>query len=505
MRDIAVDRATARKTHALHDGTLRTLVDMMPAGVVVCDAKGNIVLSNAIARVILGAPITGNARGPAGGFTLLRMDGSTIAAKDMPLARAVERGETTFGDSMIVRRADGTESVILTTATPQWDDAGKISGGIAVFQDITEREHAAQALVDRERIVERERALFQTILDSASNPIIYIDAVSGWLRVNPQAEKLFAHPFHKEAGREQYVSQLRFPDGRAMPFEELGATRALRGETVEWQELLVSRADGSEVPVLETAAPVMIGDDVTGVVVVFQDITVMKQLARVREEWIAVIAHDLRQPITIITGYVKLLTRVINPTGAQVGKFFGHIMTSAQQLNRMVEDLLDISRIEAHRLSLERKPTDLPVLVRSVVDRSGEITRGHTVTVDVRGAIPTIEVDAGRIEQVLGNLLSNAAKYGDAGSPIDVTIDARGTDVRVAVTNRGNGITEEDARDLFKRFSRTRAARGGRVTGVGLGLYISKALVEAHGGTIEVESIPKRTTTFRFSLPLRTS
>jgi PAS domain S-box-containing protein len=506
MRDIAVDRATARKTHALHDGTLRALVDTMPAGVLVCDAKGNIVLSNAIARMIIGAPITGDARGPAGGFSLLRMDGKAIAPKDVPLARAVERGETTFGETVIIRRADGTESVILTTATPQWDDSGKISGAIAVFQDITEREHAARALGDRERIVERERALFQTILDSASNPIIYIDAVNGWLRVNPQAEKLFGHPFRKEAGREQYVCQLRFPDGRAMPFDELGATRALRGETVAWQELLVVREDGTEVPVLETAAPVIVEPgDVTGAVVVFQDITVMKQLARVREEWIAVIAHDLRQPITIITGYVKLLARVISPSSTQVGKFFGHILTSAQQLNRMVEDLLDISRIEAHRLSLERRPVDLPVLVRSVVDRSGEITRGHTVTVDVRGTIPSVDVDPGRIEQVLGNLLSNAAKYGDAGSPIDVTIAADGTDVCVAVTNRGNGIAEEDLRDLFKRFSRTRAARGGRVTGVGLGLYISKALVEAHGGTIEVESVPKSTTTFRFSLPLHTS
>jgi PAS domain S-box-containing protein len=398
----------------------------------------------------MGGAITGDARGPAGGFVLLRMDGSPVAPGDLPLVRAIERGESTRDYTAIIRRDDGTERVVLTTAAPQRDRDGKISGGVAVFQDITERVHGEQS-------VERERALFQTILESAGNAIIYVNAMSGKLRVNPQAEKLFGHAFAQNAGREQYVDQLRFPDGRPVPSSDLASTHALEGEPVAWQELVVIRTDGSEVPVLETAAPVLVAPgEVAGVVVVFQDITVMKQLARVREEWIAVIAHDLRQPITIITGYVKLLARAINPSSTQVGRFFGHILTSAQQLNRMVEDLLDISRIEAHRLALERKPVDLPALVRSVVDRSAEITRGHVVTVDVRGAIPPVDADPGRIEQVLGNLLSNAAKYGASGSTIDVVIEVLEDTVSVAVTNHGRGIADEDVRDLFKRFSRTR-------------------------------------------------
>jgi PAS domain S-box-containing protein len=462
MRDFAVHRESARDTHALHDGSLQTLVDAMPVGVLVADARGKIILSNAIARELV--------------------DG------DLTLVRAALRGDITFGNTTILRRAGGDERVILATASPQLDERGRIVGAVAVFQDITERER-----------------LFQTILESAGNPILYIDAVTGHLHGNPQAEKLFGHSIAGDAGREQYVKQLRFPDGRPVPFDELGATRALRGELVTWQELLVVRADGTEVPVLESAAPVVVAPHVTGVVVVFQDITAMKQLARVRDEWIAVIAHDLRQPITIITGYAKLLTRALNPSSSQIGKFFGHILTSAQQLNRMVEDLLDISRIEAHRLTLERRPVDLPALVRSVVDRSAEITRGHVVTVEVRGAIPSVDVDPGRLEQVLGNLLSNAVKYGDASAPIGVDVDAVDRSVRVGVTNRGRGIPAEDIPDLFKRFSRTRTAKGGRVTGVGLGLFISKALVEGHGGRIEVASVPDETTTFRFTLPLRAS
>ncbi|HEY2368861.1 MAG TPA: PAS domain-containing sensor histidine kinase [Polyangiaceae bacterium] len=463
---------------------METLVDVMPAGVLVADARGKIILSNAIAREIVGGPITGDARAPTRGFL-------------QPLVRAVEHGETTRGHTTIIRRDDGSERVVLTTAAPL-DGDGRIWGAISVFHDITESARGEQLAL-------RERALFETILDSAGNPIIYIDAATGGLRANPQAEKLFGHPISKRTGREQYVTELRFPDGRHVEIAELGATRALRGEAVVRQELLVVRPDGSEIPVLESAAPVIVGREITGAVIVFQDISAMKQLERVREEWVAVIAHDLRQPITIITGYVKLLARVIDPSSSQVAKFFGHILTSVQQLNRMVEDLLDISRIEAQRLSLVRQRVDVPALVRSVVDRGAEITRGHAVTVDVHGAIPPVDADPGRIEQVLGNLLSNAAKYGAASTAIGVHVDAKDGDVRVAVTNRGGGIAVDDLRDLFKRFSRTRAARGGRVTGVGLGLFIAKAIVEAHGGTIDVESVPDEATTFRFTLPLRCS
>ena len=439
-------------------------------------------MSNAIAREMLGGATTD----------------AHAAAGLVPLVlRAIEHGEITLGHSTIIRRDDGTERVVLTTATPI-DGDGRVWGAIAVFQDITEHERA-------ERRAMRERALFETILDSAGNPIIYIDARTGHLRANPQAERLFGHPIPKDAGREQYAAQLRFPDGKPVAMSELGATRALRGEMIAWQELLVVRSDGSEVPVLESAAPVIVAPDITGAVVVFQDISAMKQRDRVRDEWVAVIAHDLRQPITIITGYAKLLARVINPSSTQIGKFFGHILTSAQQLNRMVEDLLDVSRIEARRLALERQPVDMGALVRSVVDRGAEITRGHVVTVVVHGAIPPIDADPGRVEQVLDNLLSNAAKYGDASTPIGVEVDAKNGCVRVGVTNRGRGIVEEDVCELFKRFSRTRAARDGRVTGVGLGLYIAKALVEAHGGTIEVESVPHETTTFRFTLPVHSS
>jgi PAS domain S-box-containing protein len=484
MRDFAVHRATPRNTRALHEPIFERFLDVSLDAIVITDERGFVHWANPQMEKLLGWTSS----------ELVGRSFDVLLPEELRLVHAPHRADYVNAPTpreLVALHKNGAH-------VPVAMGLSAVRFGEHTWVMATMRE-------DGEGIVERERALFETILDGAGNPIIYIDAATGRLRVNPQTEKLLGHAIAPRAGRAQYVDQLRFPDGRRIPFDELGATRALRGETVTWQELLVVRPDGSEVPVLESAAPVIVAPDVTGVVVVFQDITVIKELARVREEWIAVIAHDLRQPITVITGYVKLLARMMGPTSTQVGRFFGHITTSAQQLNRMVEDLLDISRIEAHRLSLERRPVDLPALVRSVVDRSAELTRDHAVRVDVRGAIPFVDADPGRVEQVLCNLLSNAAKYGEPGSLIAVAIERFANNARVAVENRGRGIPEEDVHDLFKRFFRARAARGGRVTGIGLGLYIAKALVEAHGGTIDVESIPDETTTFRFTLPLRSS
>jgi signal transduction histidine kinase len=236
---------------------------------------------------------------------------------------------------------------------------------------------------------------------------------------------------------------------------------------------------------------------------VFQDISALKALERERDEWISIITHDLRQPVTVILGYADRLARTLPPDGApDQRKAVDFVLTAARNLNRMIADLLDVSRIDARRLTLSCERVDLPILVRAIVERASPLTGGHPVQVAIDGEIPRIDGDPIRIEQVLDNLLSNAAKYGDPGTEIVVGVQRREGDVAVAVTNRGRGIAPEDLAKLFTRFYRTRAAQAGAVGGLGLGLYIGKGLVEAHGGRIWAESIPGQTTTFTFSLPI---
>jgi len=230
----------------------------------------------------------------------------------------------------------------------------------------------------------------------------------------------------------------------------------------------------------------------------------LREVEQQREEWIAVIAHDLRQPTTIVLGYAQRLDRLLR--GQSYPKEFidsiEHIQVAASNLNRMISDLLDVSRIEARRLILVKQPVDLPELTRAIVERMAGLTATHPVRLDINGSIPTIEADPARVEQMLGNLLSNAAKYASPNSPIIVQIERQGNAVGVAVTNYGEGITAEEIPRLFTRFYRTRAARQRNIGGIGLGLYLTRGLVEAHGGRISAASIPGQTTTFSFTLPI---
>jgi signal transduction histidine kinase len=167
----------------------------------------------------------------------------------------------------------------------------------------------------------------------------------------------------------------------------------------------------------------------------------------------------------------------------------------------MIGELLDISRLEARRMTLEKQPVDLPALVRTVVERAEVITGEHPVQIEVHDDVPAICADPGRLEQILGNLLSNAAKYSYPETVIRVELRRRAGEVQVSVTNEGSGIPPTDLPRLFTRFHRTLLSKEERIPGIGLGLYISKGLVEAHGGHIWAESIPGETTSFRFTLP----
>jgi signal transduction histidine kinase len=208
--------------------------------------------------------------------------------------------------------------------------------------------------------------------------------------------------------------------------------------------------------------------------------------------------------VTVIDGYVKLMIQraAQYPPNARI--WVEHIRTSISHLNRMIADLLDVSRIEARHLTLNCEPVDLPALVRGAVERMAETTAGHQVQVDVNGEIPRLEIDPVRVEQILANLLSNAANYSVPNTETLVKIARADGDVVVSVTNQGPGISPKEMPQLFNRFYRTDEARGTRVGGIGLGLYISKGLVEAHGGQIWAESIPGQTTTFSFTLPIPT-
>ncbi len=234
-----------------------------------------------------------------------------------------------------------------------------------------------------------------------------------------------------------------------------------------------------------------------------EDVEEFLRLERRRAEWIAVVAHDLQQPLNAIAGFAQLLSldRGGSIEEATSDGYVEHIRRASRRLARMIGDLLDTSRIEARRLTLECGEVDLPTLVRGAMERVPELAARCRVRVE-RDADARVWADADRVEQVLGNLLTNAVKYGEPRAPIGVAVVRDGGGLRVTVENRGPGISPGDLPRVFDRFERGCKAHKPGVSGLGLGLHISRGLVEAQGGRIWAESVPGSVTRFHFTLPL---
>jgi signal transduction histidine kinase len=259
-----------------------------------------------------------------------------------------------------------------------------------------------------------------------------------------------------------------------------------------------------------TGVPVMIFRALCAVAIgAFLSLALVVEAARVhehherlREEFISVVAHDLRSPINAIRLQADLLERL--PPGRHGDederRTIVKIKATANRLQRMVGDLLDASLVETKRLALQRQSADLGQLVREVVDRASGLTEGHAVRIVAPVAMPPVQVDPHRFEQIMLNLLSNAAKYSSPGTEIVVELEPRHSEALVSVTNYGAGITREEVPLVFDRFYRSKGPRAA-TEGLGLGLYIVRGFVEAHGGRVWVDSEPGRRASFRFTLP----
>jgi signal transduction histidine kinase len=229
--------------------------------------------------------------------------------------------------------------------------------------------------------------------------------------------------------------------------------------------------------------------------------TTHREIERLREEFAAVVAHDLRNPLNNILLEVDLLLRHAEGGSVRVPvEALARLRRGAVRLNEMVADLLDAARIEAARLRVNPLPTPLPEAIRALIDRITPALGDHPVELEVDGPLPPALVDPMRLDQIVTNLLDNAAKYSAEGSTIEVRLTPADGGVALSVEDRGQGIAPDDLPRLFDRFYQTKRARQKKV-GLGLGLYITKGLLEAHGGRIGVSSTVGCGSCFRIWLP----
>jgi PAS domain S-box-containing protein len=359
---------------------------------------------------------------------------------------------------------------------------------------------AAMTVANARHTEDEAHRLFEALVSNAPHAILFVpadphQAVFG----NPTAQQLLG-----KLGRatdEASPFRLAHPDGRPVRVDELPSTRALGGETVTNLEVVIRR-EGITIPALTSAAPVRgQGGAILGAVVAFQDITALKQLERLREDFAAVAAHDLRNPIQAVTLQVDLLLeRAVGEDAPVPLATLRNIKLNCQRIQRLINDLGDASLIEARqvRLSLENVP--VAEAVSNIIQQMSVTLGDHPVTLDVQGDPSSIRVDPARLDQMLANLLENAAKYSPEGTSIGVTVVARGEGTTIEVADHGPGISAADLGRIFDRYFRAPSSLGAR-SGLGLGLYIAKGLAEVHGGTLEAESTPGVGSIFRLWMP----
>ena len=227
-----------------------------------------------------------------------------------------------------------------------------------------------------------------------------------------------------------------------------------------------------------------------------------RRAERTRSEVLATLSHELRMPLSTIKGYATaLLLEELSWTDAKQREFLQLIEVACDDMEVMVRDILDSSLIDVDQLRLERRPVALPALAHEVADELQLRSRRHRLMVDFSPGFPVVPADPHWIRQVLRNILDNAVKYSPEGGLIVVRGEARRADVVVSIADQGVGISSEDLIPLFERYFRVRSISGPHVPGTGLGLPIARAIIEAHGGRIWVESQIGEGTTILFSLP----
>ena len=226
-----------------------------------------------------------------------------------------------------------------------------------------------------------------------------------------------------------------------------------------------------------------------------------RELARMQDEFVSTVSHELRTPLGFIKGYTTTLLRndAEWDSGARL-EFLKIIDEEADRLRELIDNLLDSSRLESGTLSMTLEPVRLGALLRDTVSRAQALYPGMPLSTDVPDDLPILQVDATRLSQVLDNLLSNADKYA-SGAEVTVSARVEGPAVVVRVGDQGPGIPPQHQPHLFERFFRVPGAKS-VIRGTGLGLYICRKIVEAHGGEIKVESGAGGGTCFVFSLPL---
>jgi PAS domain S-box-containing protein len=381
------------------------------------------------------------------------------------------------------------------------EENGQRYGWVMLASAITQRKLAEEAL-------KRSEEKYRELINSSIDGIVSHDAQMRIVIWNQGAERIFGYTEKEMLG--QPVTKIvpeRDHQKTQQILRSLNKTGAagLGSRIIEGCGL---RKDGKEIPIeLSVSSRKYEENYITTAII--RDVTErkeaeekMREIDRMKSEFLSNVSHELRTPLQSITGFTKLIMNGQVPDPATQQEFYQIIDREAQHLGNLINGLLDLSRLESGRFQINRKPTAIRDTMLDSIRSFHTLARdkGITLNEDIPAELPEMEIDDERMRQVFINLLSNAIKYSDSGGRVTVRAEKHPDELVFQVSDRGIGMSPETVKHLFERFYRAedKSGRGG----TGLGLYITKQIVEAHGGHIWVESLPNEGSTFSFNLPL---
>lgn len=350
----------------------------------------------------------------------------------------------------------------------------------------------------------KEQGRLASIFQHSTEGILTVDNALRIIDFNPAMERLTAWRESEVLGRFYYdVLRPRDRQGNEVGLQGSPILQAFAGQTVINREMVIAARDGQRFTVSVTASCVRSarGEPMNGILTV-RDITREREQEEQRSTFISVISHELQTPIAIIKGYASTLARTDTTLEADALRTrLTAIEEEADRLNKLVGNLLYASRIQSGGLQMEIAPLEIGRLIETVVRRLQARSLEVMVMLEIPPNLPTVMADRDRIEEVLQNLLDNALKYSPRQRTISVACRATGDEVITSVSDAGMGIALREQEHIFDRFQRVQNTATRTIPGAGLGLYICRAIVEAHGGHIQVESTLHEGSTFSFSLP----
>jgi two-component system CheB/CheR fusion protein len=347
------------------------------------------------------------------------------------------------------------------------------------------------ALEEQQQQGEEEHNRLQSVLASLGDAVVAVDHAGKTVATNPAYDRLFGGP----------GASIRPEDlaGLPLPKDDWPQHRASRGERFR-MEFACSEKDGSRRWFEAVAEPLTSEDRTWGGVLTIRDVS-ERTMRLSLERLMAAAGHELKTPTAAIHNYLQLVDRHLNDgDGEAAGRYTDRALSQTRRMATLIERLLDVSRIKTGQLELLREVVDLAAVVRSAVEVAEVLPKAAKIRVKAGSAPVRVRADRDRLEQVFLNLLTNAFEHAPGSETIEVTVSSSGGHAVVAVRDHGPGITEKDSRTMFEAY--TRLGHPHRAPGLGLGLYVAREIVTAHGGEIEVASQVGKGTVMTVRLPL---